>query len=150
STFKTPVCNVVGNACDSGTLLSGSGSTEINQPNTIFNSCQDGSGTGHFAQISSIRVSTLDGTPLAAGKTVRIDVVVVNSSSANSIRVSIAPNAQSPNWTEIGRSSFTLNAFSFQTTLPSASGFQAIRANFAFGSGFGPGPCTTGSDDDTD
>ena len=151
STFKTPVCNIAGSACDSGSLLHGSGSTELNQPNTLFNSCSDGSGSGHIAAVESIRVSTIDGSALAPGKTVRIDVVSLGGSTANNIRVSIAPNAQSPVWTQIASiNNFAFGTFSTQTTLPAGSGLQAVRVNYAFGGGFGPGPCTTGTDDDTD
>ena len=151
-TFKTPVCSVVGNACDSGTLLEGSGSTELNQPNTINNACADGSGTGHIATIRSIKVSTIDGSPLAPGKQVRVDVAA-GGSTANNIRVYVAADpAGAPfAWNQIAGSAFGAGTFSIQTILPSLDvTYQAIRVNYAFGSGFGPGPCTTGTDDDSD
>lgn len=151
-TLKTPLCDAVGSACDSGSLLAGSGSTEMNQPNTIFNSCPDGSGVGHMAIVASIKVSTLDGTPLAAGKLAKIDIVAgPGGSTANNIRVYVAGNAQSPSWTQIAsQNNFATGPFATQTTLPAGSGLQAIRVTYAFGNGFGPGPCTTGTDDDTD
>ena len=152
-TFKTPLCNAIGSACDSGFLLVGSGSTESNQPNTIFNACSDGQGSGHLAAAGAIRVSTLDGSPLGPGKEVRIDVGASLDSAVN-VRVYVAAEASSPSWTQVSASRTTANGiFSWfaQTFLPaSASGFEAIRVNSAFGSGFGPGPCTTGTDDDTD
>ena len=56
ATLKAPKCGVVGNACQSGTLLVGrdtmgsflGGGPEPNQPNTINSACPDGtSGTFH-------------------------------------------------------------------------------------------------------
>jgi hypothetical protein len=148
STLKAPLCNAIGSGCDSGTLLSGSGSTEPNQPNTIFNSCADGAGVGHYGAIPFVRVSTLDGSALAPGKTIRIDIGA-GGSTANSTMVSVADDALHPVWTQIGGILHSAGPFSVEMVLPSGS-LEAIRVNRAFGSGFGPGPCTVGSDDDTD
>ena len=68
-TIKAPVCEKVGQGCFSVTFSAGPG--ETNQPNTIFSSCPDGSGG---ASIESIVVATLDGSPLAAGKAVKINI----------------------------------------------------------------------------
>jgi leucyl aminopeptidase len=73
STFKAPVCQEVGEGCVSGSLLASAGPGETNQPNTIFSACPDGSA---LASIESILVSTLDGTPLTAGKAARITVFI--------------------------------------------------------------------------
>lgn len=149
-TFKAPICNDIGLGCDSGTLLQGSGSTESNQPNTVFNSCPDGAGAGHFGLIRFIRVATLDGSAMAPAKTVRIDVSD-SASTAGSGRVYLAADAQNPVWTQVGASpSFTGGlAFSVQTTLP-VGRVMAIRVTRSFIGSFGAGPCATGPDDDND
>jgi Viral BACON domain len=150
TTFRTPLCDGVGTACDSGTLLQGSGTQERNQPNTIFSSCPDGSGIGHFAVVNAIRVEANDGSALAAGTRVRIIVSIVRASTADDLRVYHAPDARNPTWTLIAESTFgDFNSFSVPMTLP-AGELQAIRTNFAFGRAFGPGPCATGTDDDND
>jgi hypothetical protein len=148
-TFKTPVCADIGSGCDSDTLLNGSGSTESNQPNTIFSSCPDGVGTGHIALLQSIKVSTLDGGALAAGKSVRIDLSG-GGSSANHVRIYVTGDAVHPSWTLVADSrQFPGGTFSVQTVLPTGS-VQAVRVNYSFGGAFGPGPCATGVDDDND
>src|SRR6202023_1241955 len=76
STFKAPSCGSVGSGCDSGpSLLLGrdtlAGGSEPNQPNTINNSCADGtSGTFHSDESNDrIVVTTTDGSAFAPGKT---------------------------------------------------------------------------------
>jgi Bacterial Ig domain len=72
-----PECSTPTADCNSGNLLSGRGSFESGGPNTIFDSCPDGTATGSlFAtdSIESLQVTTLDGTPMAANKTVRLTV----------------------------------------------------------------------------
>src|SRR4029077_11181564 len=83
STLKAPKCGNVSSGCDSGpSLLLGrdtlSGGAEPNQPNTINNSCADGtSGPFHSDESSDrIVVSTTDGSTLAAGKTVKVSATV--------------------------------------------------------------------------
>ena len=76
--LKAPKCGQPGSICDSGTLLNGrdtiSGGAEPNQPNTINNSCADGTNGSYHSDesIDAIKVSTLDGSNLAPGKTVRL------------------------------------------------------------------------------
>src|SRR4030095_4168100 len=67
--LQAPKCATVGISCDSGaTLLNGrdtlSGGTEPNQPNTINDSCADGtSGTFHSDESNDrLKVSPVDGT----------------------------------------------------------------------------------------
>jgi hypothetical protein len=146
--LQAPVCNDVGVACDSGTLLAGSGSTELNQPNTLFNSCSDGVGAGHFGLVSFIRVSSVDGAALGPGKTVLISVSPAGS-TAGTHHVYLAADALHPAWTEIGSGASSGGPFVFQTVLPSGS-LQAVRVTRSFIGRFGPGPCATGPDDDND
>jgi hypothetical protein len=148
--FATPACNEIGSGCDSGTLLAGRAGTEVHSPNTLFNSCPDGSApaTG-LAVIASIRVATIDGTVLAPGKTVRIDITGFGS-TADALRVYLAADVTNPVWTLVGSTAgFFGGSLSVQAVLP-AGRVQAIRVNDAFGAPFGPGPCATGSDADND
>jgi hypothetical protein len=102
-----------------------------------------------LAVISSIRVATIDGSVLAPGKTVRIDVTGFGS-SADGLRIYVAADVSNPVWTLAGSTSFFFSgSLSVQTVLP-AGRLQAIRVNDAFNGPFGPGPCATGSDADND
>ena len=159
STLKAPKCVNVGSGCDSGpSLLLGrdtlSGGAEPNQPNTINNSCSDGtSGTFHSDESNDrLVVTTTDGSALAAGKTVKVSATVWAYSSFTSDHLDLyyAANANSPTWVLIA--TITPAAAGAQTlsanyTLPSGS-LQAVRANFRYlGSA---SSCSTGAYDDHD
>jgi hypothetical protein len=158
STLKAPDCATVGTSCDSGpSLLLGratlAGGTEPNQPNTINSSCADGtSGTFHSDESNDrLVVATTDGSPLAAGKTVKISATVwAYSATADALDLYSAANANSPTWVFLN--TITPSAAGAQTltttfTLPSGS-LQAIRANFRYqGSA---SACSTGAYDDHD
>jgi hypothetical protein len=150
SFFKTPSCTVVSSSCDSGTLLNGRGPTESHQPNTIFSSCADGTGSGGSGDNGQrIVVRTPDGSPIASGKPVEILVEWAGGgSSANQIVVWHAADANQPVWTMIGARPGSFGAPTTSTigfTLPSGT-LQAIRLGVKFGSG----PPCVGSDDDFD
>ena len=137
--LQAPRCGVVGSSCDSGAALllgrDGRG-PEPNQPNTINDSCADGtSGTFHLDESNDrIRVLTTDGTSFAPGKTVRIEATVWawTTPSADRLDLYYAANASSPSWTFLATltptvaGASTLNA---TYSLPSG-GFQAVRARF--------------------
>jgi hypothetical protein len=159
STFKAPSCGSVGSGCDSGpSLLLGrdtlSGGAEPNQPNTINNSCADGtSGTFHSDESNDrLVIQTTDGSNLAPGKTVKVSATVWAYSGFTSDHLDLyyAANASSPSWVLIG--TITPTAAGAQTlsanyTLPSG-GSQAVRAQFRYlGSA---SSCTTGSYNDHD
>jgi uncharacterized membrane protein len=159
STLKAPKCVNVGSGCDSGpSLLLGrdtmSGGAEPNQPNTVNNSCADGtSGTFHSDESNDrIVVSTTDGSALAGGKTVKVSATVWAYSGFTSDHLDLyyTANANSPSWTLIG--TITPTAAGAQTlsanyTLPSGS-LQAVRAQFRYlGSA---SACTSGSYNDHD
>jgi hypothetical protein len=159
STLKAPKCVSVASGCDSGpSLLLGrdtlSGGAEPNQPNTINNSCADGtSGTFHSDESNDrLVVATTDGTALAPGKTVKVSATVWAYSGFTSDHLDLyyAANASSPTWVLIA--TLTPTAAGAQTlsanyTLPSAT-LQAVRANFRYtGSA---SSCSTGSYDDHD
>jgi hypothetical protein len=159
STLKAPKCVNVASGCDSGpSLLLGrdtlSGGAEPNQPNTINNSCADGtSGTFHSDESNDrLVVATTDGSDFAAGKTVKVSATVWAYSGFTSDHLDLyyAANASSPTWVLIA--TLTPAAAGAQTlsanyTLPSGS-LQAVRANFRYtGSA---SSCSTGSYDDHD
>jgi leucyl aminopeptidase len=141
ATLKAPKCAVVGISCDSGaSLLLGRRTLgpEPNQPNTINATCADGaSGTFHSDESTDrLKVSTTDGTALAAGKTVRIDATVWawTTPSSDKLDLYYAANASSPTWTFL--TTLTPAAAGAQTlsatyTLP-AGALQAVRANFRY------------------
>jgi hypothetical protein len=159
STYKAPSCGSVGSGCDSGpSLLLGrdtlSGGAEPNQPNTINNSCADGtSGTFHSDESNDrLVIQTTDGSNLAPGKTVKVSATVWAYSGFTSDHLDLyyAANASSPSWVLIG--TITPTAAGAQTlsanyTLPSG-GSQAVRAQFRYlGSATS---CSTGAYDDHD
>jgi len=160
STLKAPACASVGSGCDSGpSLLLGrdtlSGGNEPNQPNTINNSCADGtSGTFHSDESNDrLVIQTTDGSVLAPGKTVKVSATVWAYSGFTSDHLDLyyAANANSPTWVLIA--TITPPAAGAQTlsanyTLPSGGASQAVRASFRYtGSA---SSCSTGSYDDHD
>jgi len=156
ATIKAPKCGTVGISCDSVALLNGRATLgpEPNQPNTVNVSCADGtSGTYHSDESNDrIKVSTTDGSALAAGKTVRIDATVFawSTPSADHLDLYYAANANSPTWVFIA--TITPTAAGTQTlsatyTLPAGS-LQAVRANFRYQSS--AGSCVAASYTDHD
>ena len=159
STLKAPKCVNVASGCDTGpSLVLGrdtlSGGAEPNQPNTINNSCADGTSGTYHSDESNDRdvVATTDGSAFAAGKTVKVSATVwaYSSFSSDHLDLYYAANANSPTWVLIA--TLTPTAAGAQTlsanyTLPSGS-LQAVRAQFRYqGSA---SSCTTGSYNDHD
>jgi hypothetical protein len=155
--LEAPRCLTATSFCDTGGLIDGRASLgpETNTPNTLAASCLDGtSGTYHSDEsLDRLKVSTTDGTPLAAGKTVTIEATVwVFSASSDFLDLYFAPDATAPVWTPIATgllatTSQTLQVVSTTFVLPSAT-LPAIRGVWRFvGSA---STCTTGSYDDHD
>src|SRR6202008_951391 len=96
--IKAPRCSGAAKNRAPGPLLVGCGTRgpEPNQPNTIGASCADGTGGALHADESNdrIKVSTLDGSNLAAGKVVRIDATVwaYTTFSSDKLDLYYAPN----------------------------------------------------------
>jgi leucyl aminopeptidase len=157
ATLRAPRCNTVGISCDSGASLLLGRSTkgpEPNQPNTINATCADGtSGTFHVDESNDrLKVSTVDGTNFAAGKTVRIDATVWawTTPSSDKLDLYYAANAGSPAWTFITTLTPTVagaQTLSATYTLP-AGATQAVRAQFRYGGA--AGTCTSGGYNDRD
>jgi leucyl aminopeptidase len=154
--LRAPKCTNVNTVCDSGTLLNGRNNLgpEVNKPNTINGLCADGaSGVYHSDEsLDKLRVFTVDGTPFAAGKQVRIEATVWAYAAYSSDKLDLyyAANANSPAWTFIGTLAPTRSGsqvLSATYTLP-AGALQAVRGRFRY-SGTA-GSCGTGSYDDHD
>lgn len=155
ATLGAPKCGTTGSGCDSGDLLKGRGAVgpESHAPNTLHGSCADGNyGTYQLDEsLEGLKVSTVDGTNLAAGKSVNIDAQVwVYSDFYDSLDLYYAANANSPSWvllatlqpTQVG-----LQTLRTTYTLP-AGALQAIRGVFR---STPPGtPCASGAFDDHD
>lgn len=154
SILKAPKCPVPGSVCDSGTLVNGrgniTGGAEPNQPNTIHNSCADNTiGSYHSDEsIDRIRISTLDGSSFAPGKTVKIEVTVwAFSVTDDFLDLFYTGDATNPNWTYITTLAPSISGaqvLSTTFTLPSGGSLQAVRANFLYRGA--PTPCSGGSD----
>jgi subtilase family serine protease len=155
ATLKVPRCLTVGSFCDTGGMIDGRGSLgpETNTPNTINATCTDGtSGTYHSDEsLDRLKVSTTDGSLLAAGKTVLVEATVWSYSTSDSIDLYFAPDATNPVWTLLVTKPTTVSqqvqVLSTSFVLPSAT-LPAIRGNFRFNGSVGS--CTTGSYDDHD
>jgi PKD repeat protein len=156
SVLRAPRCAAPSSLCDTGTLVNGRGTRgpEANAPNTINNSCADGtSGLFHSDEsLDRLRVFTLDGTPMAPGKTVQIEATVWAYSSFTSDKLDLyhAADATNPVWTYLttltpAGSGPRLLSTTF--TLPPGQ-VQAVRGNFRYlGS---PSSCSFGGYDDRD
>jgi len=160
STYKAPACATVGSSCDSGaSLLLGrdtlSGGKEPNQPNTINNSCADGtSGTYHSDESNDrIVVSSTAGGALTHGAsaTVTATVWAYSSYSSDHLDLYYSSSVTSPSWVFIKTITPTKagsQALSTTFTIPSTTGLHAVRAQFRYqGSA---SSCTTGSYNDHD
>jgi subtilase family serine protease len=159
STLKAPECSTVGVSCDSGpSLLLGrdhmSGGAEPNQPNTINNSCSDGtSGTFHSDESNDrIVVASTSGNPLthATTATVTATVWAWTGYTSDALDLYYAANANSPSWVFIKTIVPTkagAQSLSATFTLPTGS-LQAVRAQFRYEGR--ASSCTTGSYNDHD
>ncbi|WP_177233506.1 S8 family serine peptidase [Stigmatella erecta] len=154
--LKVPRCAMLGSYCDTGSLVEGRGTMgpEAHAPNTLGGSCADGnSGTYETDEsLERIRVSTADGTPMAPGKTVRVEVSVWSwgSGSTDKLDLYYTANANEPSWTFLTTlmpSVGGAQVLSATYVLPEGT-LQAVRGNFRYNGS--EGSCSTGSYDDRD
>ncbi|MDY7230834.1 Ig-like domain-containing protein [Hyalangium rubrum] len=155
-TWLAPICATSGAACDTGALIMGRGNLgpESNAPNTIASSCADGnSGSYHGDEsLDRLRISTVDGGPLAPGKEVNIAATVWAWSgfTSDSLDLYHAPDASNPVWTHLATIAPTQagsHVLTSSFTLPEGN-LQAIRGIFRYqGSA---ASCGTGSYTDND
>jgi subtilisin family serine protease len=155
---RVPACATVAPFCFSGTLLESRSAllqplAEAHAPNTL-DGCADGAfGDYHVDEsIDGITVRTLDGTSLAPGKAVAVDVrFFAVSPDFDRVDLFYAADANAPAWAW------------FATAVPTASGFQTLSATYVLPSGplqavraasryaeNGPAACAPGSFDDRD
>lgn len=154
TTLAVPACNTVESFCDPGTLLDGRGLFETNAPNTLFGSCADGDqGAYHVDEsLDWMKVSSLDGLPLAAGKRARVEARVwaYTGWGDDALDLFYTPHPGDPHWIRFatlkptGTGSQTLVT---EYVLP-PSAWQAIRGRFRYGGT--AQPCGNGIYDDAD
>lgn len=146
SSLRVPRCSSVSSVCDSGTLLAGRGSMgpELNAPNTLQSSCADGTGGTYRSDesLEKLTVRTLDGSPMAPGKQVRLEAVVWAYAAYTSDKLDLyyAANASSPTWTFLTTLTPTgpgSQVLSVTYTLP-AGPLQAVRGRFRYGGAAAP------------
>jgi alpha-tubulin suppressor-like RCC1 family protein len=158
TTLRVPACSPAAEGCDSGTLVNGRGPVgpELNAPNNLGGSCADGtSGTYHVDEsIDRVRLYTTDGSVLAPGKQVTLEVTVwaYSAYSSDYLDLYYTNSVDSPYWSHIAtlvpqgagtqtlRATFTLSG--------STSPMQAVRAAFRYGGA--AGTCVTGVYNDRD
>ncbi|HLL00997.1 MAG TPA: S8 family serine peptidase [Myxococcaceae bacterium] len=154
--LKAPRCAELGAYCDTGTLVKGRGTMgpEANAPNTINNSCADGnSGTyQNDESLERIRITSVDGSPLAPGKQAKVEMTVWSWSTgtSDSLDIYYTGDASNPSWTFLATlkpAAGGSQVLSATYTLPAGS-LQAVRGNFRYSST--AGFCTTGGYDDRD
>jgi hypothetical protein len=138
--LQAPACLAAGRSCDSAATLVGRDTIqdgpEPNQPNTIADSCADGTqGRFHVREsIDRVRVRTLDATQMSPGKVVRVDVTVWGFAPGLSATLDLysTATAASPTWTHIGSvksGKAGQHVLSLDYTLPSGP-VQAVRARY--------------------
>jgi subtilisin family serine protease len=151
-----PACAEVESFCDPGALLDGRGPVgpEANAPNTLLASCDDGVlGAYHVDEsLDGLKVSSVDGLPLAAGKRARIEARVwaYDAWSDDALDLYATTTPDDPHWIHVatllpaGPGAQTLSA---EYVLP-PSGFQAVRGRYRAGGV--PQACGGGAYDDHD
>jgi hypothetical protein len=149
--LMVPRCDGVAALCDTLTLVKGrgqvSGVAERNAPNTL-DGCADGTSGGHQEDelVERLRVLREDGTALATGKRVRIEVDLrAWDTHYDALHLYSTANAvRSPAWTYLTTVKPTApgrQTLSAEYILPTG-GLQAIRA--ILDRGFDPSPCSAG------
>ncbi|MFY1831893.1 endopeptidase [Myxococcus fulvus] len=148
ATFDTvrqaPTCGAVC-GCDTGpTLVNGratlASGSEPNQPNTINDSCADGtSGTYHSDEsLDRVVIKTVDQGPFAAGKQVTVEATVwcYSTGSSDFFDLYYTTNAASPTWTALVTNVVCpaggVQKFTHTFTLANTAGTHAIRPQFRF------------------
>jgi hypothetical protein len=148
-----PTCGP-GTSCDSGSLLAGRGAMgpEPGAPNTIGSSCPDGDDVGRRLSVDQVVVRSSDGNMLVPGATV-VAEATIRDPDASEVAFFYAPDASSPQWTEVGRQSVYpmtegMGIESATFTLAEGGPTQAIRV--VVGPSGSSGPCPIGGEIDHD
>lgn len=142
ATLQAPACASSAAWCFSGTLLKGAGPSEANAPNTLADSCLDGTANAYeqSESIEAIQVSAVNGAlDPGADVTIRVRFWAMAANEADQIDLYHAADATAPAWQHIATvtpSAVGLNEEEVPFVLPTGP-LQAIRANFRFAQ---PGP----------
>ncbi len=155
SNLGAPICSTVGKSCTSGPLLDGRASSESNSPNTLFDSCPDGTlGTYHSDEsVDMITVST-SAPQLQGGVTATIEATVwawLNGSYDTADFYYSDTVGSDTTWTHIASirpGSGGLITLAANYTVPSDSALQAVRVNFRYNGS--QSPCSGGLWDEAD
>ncbi|MCY1014978.1 endopeptidase [Pyxidicoccus sp. MSG2] len=160
TTRQAPTCGTVC-GCDTGTaLVNGrgtlSGGAEPNQPNTIADSCADGStGTYHSDEsIDRVVIKTVDQGAFAVGKQVTVEVTAWCWGTTDALDLYYTTNAGTPAWTALTTNQActaggVARVFTHTFNLGTTAGTHAIRAQFRYG-GTASSACVSGSYNDRD
>lgn len=137
-----PACDKLASFCDPGTLLDGRGpigSGEPHDPNTLGTTCSDGTAGAYHVDESLdwLKVSSVDGLPLTAGKRARVEARVwaYTGWSDDALDLFYATAPDDPSWVHFatvkpaGPGAHTLVT---EYTLP-PSAWQAVRGRFRYG-----------------
>jgi fibronectin type 3 domain-containing protein len=159
--YQAPACIATGKSCTTGTSLINCASiSESNYPNTVNDSCADGTGeacsTTGDEFVKQITIATNDGSCLAAGKAVTITVVVdcydsgPSSDKIAAYYATTLPGTGSPTWTKVGSTISCGSAgpytATFTTTLSGTAGAaQAVRAQMVYNTDPSTNACYTGT-----
>jgi hypothetical protein len=139
--LTAPHCDAFASSCDTASLVVSSGNMDVpepNQPNTL-DGCQDGTGNVIYGQDESLdrlTLQTLDGGPIAPGKTVRLTAHVIAFDDTDWFNAYYATATVAPAWNLLGSVPVPPGASGPQTltldvTLP--QGATAIRGRFGSG-----------------
>jgi len=156
---QAPTCGSVC-GCDTGTLANGrgnmSGGVETNQPNSVNDSCPDGSsGAYHFDEsIDQVVLKTTDEGILAANKQIRVDVTVWCYSASDKLDLfyttnPVAPVTWTPLVTNLACTGAGTRTFTHMFNLGATAGQHAVRAQLRYG-GTAGSACVSGSYNDRD
>lgn len=137
SGLGVPRCSALASSCTTGTLVVGRralpSAPEANTPNTL-DGCQDGTAYDFAESLTSLTIATLDGGPLAPGKTVQVTADVNAADPADVFRVYWSSSTTAPSWQFLGTASTTgtgPQTVHVDFALPPRA--VAIRGQLAFG-----------------
>ncbi len=158
--LKAPACPMPGAVCDSGNLLNGMasspGGAEPNQPNTIHDSCPDGTdGYYHvYGSLDRLQVFAPDGGSLVKGRTIRVQATIwAFSTTLDFVDIYYASDAQNPVWTYVNTLTPPATGTQLLETdylVQAGPNLQAVRGVYRFVSPANPSPCAPGHMNDHD
>jgi subtilisin family serine protease len=153
--LAAPRCIDSGPVCESGSLLAGRGALgpEPMAPNTLGGTCADGAQgkAGLDESLERLRVSSVDGSPIAAGKEVLVEAMLRAYAAGDVLHLFWAADASAAAWSKIATltpAGGGLQTLSARFAVPAGASVQAVRARFTWGGS--DEPCGSGPYDDHD